>query len=104
MGSVKWLFKGVSAHSLAHNDMYYVGKSTNTTGRKTRLLLQSPATSLVPLGSYSSYQTRPDDVRQAGVKCGVVEVVTDHAAMAAISLGTASIVGGVSSAMASVCM
>ena len=45
-----------------------------------------------------------DGVRQAGVKCGVVEVAMDQAAMVAISVGTASMVGGVSSAMASVCM
>jgi len=35
---------------------------------------------------------------------GVVEVATGHSATAAIWLGTASIVGGVSSAVASVCM
>ena len=46
-----------------------------------------------------------DHVRQAGVKSGVVELVTDHAAMVAIWVGTASmVVGGVSSVMASVCM
>ena len=43
-------------------------------------------------------------VRQAGVKCGVVEVAIGQAAMVVISLGMASMVGGVSSAMASVCM
>ncbi len=43
-------------------------------------------------------------VRQRGGICGVVEVVTDHAAMVAIVVGTASMVGGMSSAMASVCM
>ena len=68
---------------------------------------------LLPLGTKETdaYRTSVtlntkcwDHVRQAGVKSGVVELVTDHAAMVAISLGTASIVGGVSSAMASVCM
>ena len=43
-------------------------------------------------------------VRQHGGKCGVVEVATDHAATVAIWLGTVSISGGVSSAIASVCM
>ncbi len=45
-----------------------------------------------------------DRVRQRGGICGVVEVVMDHAAMVAIVVGTASMVGGMSSAMASVCM
>jgi hypothetical protein len=48
--------------------------------------------------------TSRDRVRQRGGICGVVEVVTDHAAMVAIVVGTASMVGGMSSAMASVCM
>jgi ParB family chromosome partitioning protein len=45
-----------------------------------------------------------DGVRQAGVICGAVEVVIDQAAMVSRSVGTASIVGAMSSAMASVCM
>ena len=45
-----------------------------------------------------------DSVRQAGVKCGVVEVAIGQAAIVVISLGTASMVGVVSSAMASVCI
>ena len=43
-------------------------------------------------------------VRQRGGNSGVAEVATDHAAMVAIWVGTASISGGVSSAIASVCM
>ena len=45
-----------------------------------------------------------DGVRQAGVICGVVEAAIDQAAMVVRSVGTASIVGAMSSAMASVCM
>ncbi len=57
-------------------------------------------------GATSSHGLRScsDCVRQAGVKSGVVEVAIGQAAMVAISLGIASIVGGMSSAMASVCM
>lgn len=47
---------------------------------------------------------RIDRVRQRGGICGVVEVVTAHAAMVAIVVGTALMVGGMSSAIASVCM
>ena len=43
-------------------------------------------------------------VRQRGGNCGVVEVATDHAATVAIWFGSASIVGGVSSDITSVCM
>ena len=45
-----------------------------------------------------------DRVRQRGGNWGVVEVAIGQAAMVAIWVGTASMVGGVSSAMASVCM
>ncbi len=45
-----------------------------------------------------------DRVRQRGGNCGVVEVAIGQAAMVAIWVGTASMVGGVSSAIASVCM
>ena len=45
-----------------------------------------------------------DHVRQGGVIWGVVEVAIGQAAMVAISVGTTSIVVGMSSAMASVCM
>jgi transposase len=48
--------------------------------------------------------SRDDGVRQAGVICGVVEAAIDQAAMVVRSVGTASIVGAMSSAMASVCM
>ena len=57
--------------------------------------------------SFARRRFRPshaDSVRQGGVKCGVVELAMGQAAMVAISVGTASIVGGMSSAMASVCM
>ena len=43
-------------------------------------------------------------VRQRGGICGVIEAAIDQAAMVAIVVGTASMVGGVSSAIASVCM
>ena len=43
-------------------------------------------------------------VRQRGGKLCVVELAMDHAAMVAIWVGTASINGGMSSAIASVCM
>ncbi len=43
-------------------------------------------------------------VRQRGGICGVVEVAIDQAATVAICGGMASISGGVSSAMTSVCM
>ncbi len=43
-------------------------------------------------------------VRQRGGICGVAEMATDQAATVAIWVGTASISGGVSSAITSVCM
>ena len=45
-----------------------------------------------------------DSVRQCGGNYGVVEVAIGHSAAVAIWVGTALIVGGVSSAIASVCM
>ena len=45
-----------------------------------------------------------DCVRQRGGICGVVEVAIGQAAMVVISVVTASMIGGMSSAMASVCM
>jgi hypothetical protein len=61
------------------------------------------------LGSYSYYvpSMRPapyGHVRQRGGNCGVVEVAADHAATVEIWVGKPSIIGGVSSAIASVCM
>ena len=53
---------------------------------------------------YYDWDVRLDGVRQAGVICGVVEAAIDQAAMVVRSVGTASIVGAMSSAMASVCM
>ncbi len=45
-----------------------------------------------------------DSVRQRGGICGVAEVAMDHAATVEIWVGTASINGSISSAMASVCI
>ena len=43
-------------------------------------------------------------VRQRGGNWGVAEVVMDHSAAVAICAGTASSIGGMSSAIGSVCM
>ena len=60
---------------------------------------------LLGLTSYAwLFGSALDRVRQRGGICGVVEVAIGQAAMVVISVGTASMVGGVSSAMASVCM
>ena len=52
----------------------------------------------------ADHEDLTDSVRQCGGNYGVVEVAIGHSAAVAIWVGTALIVGGVSSAIASVCM
>jgi hypothetical protein len=61
--------------------------------------LHNPANSLMKNENLCS-----DCVRQAGVNLGVYEVALDHAAWVVIWCVTASMVGCMSSAIASVCM
>ncbi len=99
------VYVGLTRRTLAQRVSAHLSQARRNTGYRAGGLLETLRCELEAGRLFDdAFLARVGHVRQRGGICGVVEVARDQAATVEICGGMASINGGVSSAMTSVCM